>query len=247
MARQEIEDIAPLKTDLLIKRGDAPGAGFAPEAGMEGAAGAMQEAREVVFATPAGQCRSLTMGFTAGRQPETDCAFGEMLKSMRAMGEALTSRLMPFIPFEFLVLYLKRGDFIHAGYTTGLSERAFTTQPIPVGEGLSGWVAMHQRPIVNGNPSVEPNLNSTTNLFAANSSAISLPLLNGEGAVFGVLTLYSRQPAAFSKDHLRLLEETMPDWALLLAEVTSLEDPTQRTNFQFSNASEAVLQGARSR
>jgi putative nucleotidyltransferase with HDIG domain len=238
MARQEIEDIAPLKTDLLIKRGDAPGAGFAPEAGTQNGA---------CDIPGAGQYGSLNMEFIAGREPESNCAFGEMLKSMRAMGEALTSRLMPFIPFEFLVLYLKRGDFIHAGYTTGLSERAFTTQPIPVGEGLSGWVAMHQRPIVNGNPSVEPNLNSTTNLFAANSSAISLPLLNGEGAVFGVLTLYSRQPAAFSKDHLRLLEETMPDWALLLAEVTSLEDPTQRTNFQFSNASEAVLQGARSR
>jgi diguanylate cyclase (GGDEF)-like protein len=75
-----------------------------------------------------------------------------------------------------------------------------------MGEGLSGWVAHSERPIVNGNPTVEPNLLADSGLLTANSSALSIPLSDLSGVVFGVLTVYSCKNAAFSKDHLRILQ-----------------------------------------
>jgi len=66
--------------------------------------------------------------------------------------------------------------------------------------------AEHARPIVNGNPTVEPNYLSASGLFTEISSALSVPFLDAEGSVFGVITVYSAAGAAFSKDHLRILE-----------------------------------------
>jgi putative methionine-R-sulfoxide reductase with GAF domain len=59
---------------------------------------------------------------------------------------------------------------------------------------------------VNGNPTVEPNYVSESGLFTAASSALSVPFLDANGSVFGVITLYSATEAAFSKDHLRFIE-----------------------------------------
>jgi putative methionine-R-sulfoxide reductase with GAF domain len=77
---------------------------------------------------------------------------------------------------------------------------------MPLGEGLSGWVAEHVRPIVNGNPTVEPNYLSDSGVLTATSSALSVPCFDADGSVFGVITLYSAAGAAFSKEHLGILE-----------------------------------------
>jgi putative methionine-R-sulfoxide reductase with GAF domain len=77
---------------------------------------------------------------------------------------------------------------------------------MPLGEGLSAWVAEHARPIVNGNPTVEPNYLSDSGILTATSSALSVPFLDANGSVFGVITLYSAADAAFSKNHLGILE-----------------------------------------
>jgi GAF domain-containing protein len=53
-------------------------------------------------------------------------------------------------------------------------------------------------------------------LFTETSSAISIPLLDPDGGVFGVLTLYSVANAAFSKDHLRILEAIESKFSLSL-------------------------------
>jgi GAF domain-containing protein len=59
---------------------------------------------------------------------------------------------------------------------------------------------------VNGNPTVEPNYLSDSGVLTATSSALSVPFLDANGSVLGVITLYSASNAAFSKDHLRMLE-----------------------------------------
>jgi hypothetical protein len=53
---------------------------------------------------------------------------------------------------------------------------------------------------------MEPNYLSETGLLTAESSALSVPLFELSGAVFGVITVYSASSAAFSKGHLRILQ-----------------------------------------
>ncbi len=52
-------------------------------------------------------------------------------------------------------------------YVTGDDFRLFSSLQIPVGHGLSGWVAENRKPILNGNPSVESGyLNDPDEVFA---------------------------------------------------------------------------------
>lgn len=73
-----------------------------------------------------------------------------------------------------------------------------------MGEGLSGWVAENRKPILNGNPSVEPGYLADPAKFSTLRSALAVPL-EGLSGVIGVMTLYRAERDAFSRDHLRIL------------------------------------------
>ena len=105
-----------------------------------------------------------------------------------------------------MALYLKRGEFVVPQWMAGDGAHAFSMRPIPAGEGLSGWVAQSRRAILNGNPTVEPNHLAGSGLFSPSSSALSVPLFDADRSIVAVLTVYSSRPAAFSKEHLRILE-----------------------------------------
>ena len=72
------------------------------------------------------------------------------------------------------------------------------------GQGLSGWVAENSKPIINGNPSVEPGYLNDPSKFSTLRSALAVPL-EGVNGVVGVLALYHSDRDAFTKDHLRVL------------------------------------------
>jgi len=196
-ARQQIGEIEALKTNLTILRGAAPGAGFEPEhrsiASRRGFAGPQSG-----LASPAPIQDTAAIAELVGMLDNAT--------SIREMSSALSKQLPALIPHDTLGVYLRSGDFLLPQFINGSLDRAFSTVQMPLGEGLSGWVAEHARPIVNGNPTVEPNYLSASALFTENSSALSVPFLDPTGSVFGVLTLYSAAGAAFSKDHLSILE-----------------------------------------
>jgi diguanylate cyclase (GGDEF)-like protein len=87
---------------------------------------------------------------------------------------------------------------------SGDNFRLFSSLRIPLGEGVSGWVAQKGKPIVNGNPSVEPGYLDDPTKFSTLRSALSVPL-EGLTGVIGALTLYRAEPDAFDTDHLRIL------------------------------------------
>ena len=82
--------------------------------------------------------------------------------------------------------------------------RLFSSLEIPVGQGLSGWVAENRKPILNGNPSVEPGYLADPAKYSTLRSALAVPLEGLSGAI-GVMTLYRADSDAFSRDHLRIL------------------------------------------
>lgn len=89
-------------------------------------------------------------------------------------------------------------------FVAGDDFRLFSSLQIPVGQGLSGWVAENRKAILNGNPSVESGYLNDPAKFSALRSALAVPL-EGTGGVVGVLTLYHTDRDAFTKDHLRIL------------------------------------------
>lgn len=219
-ATQEKEEMAPLKTDLLVARGAAPGAGFEPEqrspASVEGGTGSPAPVSEAKRPT-----ENDSLYLIAAAALEAKAVF----ELSRALGNSLSSRettamisdcLSPVIPFDCLAVYLKSDDFLQPHYIDGNCARAFSWQSLPIGEGLSGWVARNERPILNGNPTVESNYVTVSGSYSAESSALSIPLFELSGAVFGALTVYSCEHGAFSKDHLRILQAIEPKFSLSL-------------------------------
>jgi putative nucleotidyltransferase with HDIG domain len=207
-ARQQIEEIEPLKTDLIVHRGAAPGAGFEPEHGAKEQAKSAQAAMtDADQANP--QPESQTPIAEASRSATAVTAVGHTIGSSlsaREISAMVSSCLRPLIPYDCFAVYVKSGESLLPQFIEGPGLKAFSMGQISIGAGLSGWVAENARPIVNGNPTMEPNYLCETSLLTASSSALSVPLLDHDGAVFGVLALYSAASAAFSKEHLRILE-----------------------------------------
>ena len=116
----------------------------------------------------------------------------------------LSVRLKRLVPYDSLAIYIRKEKHLVPEFVTGENFRLFSTLQIPIGEGLSGWVAANRMPIVNGNPSVEPGYDSDEEKFSQLRSALAVPL-EGLNGVMGVLALYRADKDAFNKDHLRVL------------------------------------------
>jgi len=211
MACSQIHEMEPLKTDLLIERGAAPGAGFA----------------EVGGGQPDSSTGDLPRLLAAARL-ESDglLAMSEepgFAMSVDELGKVMSDKLGLLVPFDCFVLSTKQDETIHPRCIAGDASSAFSKQAIPVGEGLSGWVALSQRSILNGNPTVEINHLPSSDFFTPSSAALSIPLFNDNGVLFSVLSLYARKTAAFSREHLRVLEAFQSGFAAALQNALELE------------------------
>jgi diguanylate cyclase (GGDEF)-like protein len=113
-------------------------------------------------------------------------------------------RLKKIIPYDSMTVYMKRADVLAAEFTTGDDFRLFSSLRIPLGQGLAGWVADNRKPIVNGNPSVEPGYLNDPAKFSTLRSGLAVPL-EGLSGVVGVIALYRAEKDAFTTDHLRVL------------------------------------------
>jgi diguanylate cyclase (GGDEF)-like protein/putative nucleotidyltransferase with HDIG domain len=114
-------------------------------------------------------------------------------------------RLRKLVPYDSLVAFIRNGDLMVPEFVTGDNFRLFSSLAIPMGAGLCGWVAQNVRPIVNGNPAVEPGFVSDPSDPNTPRSALVVPLEGVTGLV-GVLALYQAAPDAFASDHLRILQ-----------------------------------------
>ena len=76
---------------------------------------------------------------------------------------------------------------------------------IPTGQGLSGWVAQNRKPIINGNPSVEPGYLNDPTKFSTLRSALAVPI-EGASRLAAVLAVYRAEQDAFTAEDLRTVE-----------------------------------------
>lgn len=190
LARTQVE-ASSLSTEIRIERG-------VPAAGLE---------------TPSGGVEIDKGGFlaeiAAARQE-----FQTLLELTNELGSSLrvdetlallASRLRAVIPYGGIAIYTDEGHHLRTRYASGEDATLFSSLEIPMGEGISGWVVQNNKPIMNGNPSVEPGYLNDPTKFSLHRSALSVPLPGMHGVV-GALTLYHRDSAAFTRDHLRILQ-----------------------------------------
>lgn len=193
MAQQKAQllEKRKLSTDVKITHGDAPAAGFATP-----------------VSVPEPTNGNFLVSIAAARQEaQTLFELSHELGNSLSLDETLSVlsvRLRKLVPFDSIAIYVLRDDKLIPEHVSGDNFRLFSSLEIPLGQGLSGWVAANRKPIVNGNPSVEPGYLNDATKFSTLRSAISVPL-EGLNGVLGVLSLYKAEADAFTQDHLRVL------------------------------------------
>ena len=115
----------------------------------------------------------------------------------------MASRLKKMVPFDALALFTLQDGHLKPEYVEGDHAKLLEQLIIPDGSGISGWVGLNSKPVINGNPALEPGL--AQSLSFSLRSALAVPLL-GVGGTAGVITLYREEAESFSRDHLRILQ-----------------------------------------
>ena len=113
-------------------------------------------------------------------------------------------RMKRLIPYETIAVYIRRDEKLIPEYVSGENLRLFTSLEIPLGQGLSGWVAENNKPLLNGNPSVEAGYLNDPTKYSTLRAALAVPL-GGVNGILGVMALYRAERDAFSKENLRIL------------------------------------------
>ncbi len=197
---QEPEKRAKLSFDVKVERGAAPDAGFA--AGTSTA--------------PAGA------NLSSNRLPGImDPVFPEERLTLQEILSAVALRLRFLVPFDAIAIY-SGGEMLTSRFALGDSMRQLSSSKVKRGEGLIGWVAETENPILNGNPTVEPGLAGL-----ALRCALAVPLQH-RGRTLGVLAVYRRQADAFDSGHLSALRANAPEIAKILKqhpEAQTIHDP----------------------
>jgi diguanylate cyclase (GGDEF)-like protein/putative nucleotidyltransferase with HDIG domain len=124
--------------------------------------------------------------------------------SLKETLSVVASRLKQMIPHDAIVFYVCQSGLLIPEYAHGVDYDIFSTLRIPLGQGLSGWVALNEKPINNGNPAAETLHTGVPSRVTTLQAALSVPL-RGHDGVAGVLTLYGRNKNCFSTEHLRML------------------------------------------
>ena len=192
-----------LSTDLKIERGLAPAAGFENISVKDGMG------HEATF---------LSSIAAARQEAQTLFELSQDLGASLSLVETLSVfsvKLRSLVPYDAIAIYVRRNEELIPEYVNGDNFRLFSSLRIPLGQGLSGWVAHNRKPIINGNPSVEPGYLNDPTKFSTLRSALAIPL-EGINGVIGVLALYRGERDAFTSDHLRILLAVSSKMALAI-------------------------------
>jgi putative nucleotidyltransferase with HDIG domain len=184
-----------LSTDIKVERGLAPDAGFAePE---KSVAQSLRPAKDFVAT------------FAEARQAAVALEeFSSRLGSSFRLNDLLALlavRVKQLMPHDSMAVYVLRNKVLIPEFVSGENFRLFSSLRIPMGEGLSGWVAQNNKPILNGNPSVEPGYLNDPTKYSTLRSALAVPF-ESDGSVVAVLALYRTRQDGFSRDDLKVLE-----------------------------------------
>lgn len=191
IARSSTEEREKLSTELSVKRDTAPANGY-----------------DVAAQEPGTQNTAFLSSIAAARQEaQTLFELSHDLGNSLSLSETLSVlsvRLKRLVPYDSIATFILRGDELVPEFASGDNFRLLASLRIPLGQGVSGWVAQNRKSLVNGLPSAEPGYVNDPTKYTPLRSAISVPLEGLQGVV-GVLTLYHSARDAYNADHRRIL------------------------------------------
>jgi diguanylate cyclase (GGDEF)-like protein/putative nucleotidyltransferase with HDIG domain len=153
--------------------------------------------------------------------------------SLSEMMTFVGGKLNTLVPFSSCALFVRRGDKdLICRFATGLHANLLEDASIANGYGLSGWVARHGRPLINGLPAAEFNAAGIPTSDLQLRSALVCPLLIG-GEVIGTIAVYHEVPSSYTDDHRRVLDQVARQAAAVVHN-TLLFERTQEQAFKDS-------------
>jgi putative nucleotidyltransferase with HDIG domain len=192
---QPLQAPPKLSTDIKVERGLAPDAGFAESE--QPSVRQFEPANNYVNAVAAARQEAAALS-------EFSLQLGAVL-SLQDTLSLLSVRVKRLVPHDSMAVYVLRNKLLNAEFVSGDNFRLFSSLWIPIGEGLSGWVAQNAKPILNGNPSVEPGYLNDAGKYSTLRSALAVPL-EGTSSVVAVLAVYRARADAFTRDELSVLQ-----------------------------------------
>src|SRR5437773_2696617 len=172
MAKANPIELAKLSTDVKIEIGQAP------------ATGCENTGKSVHTGMGADSVDFLSSIAAAHQEVQILFELTQDLGNSLSLDETLSVlavRLKKMISYDSIAIYLLRENKLLPEYVNGEDSRLFSSLEIPLGQGLSGWVAENQKPIINGNPSVESGYLNNPSKCSTLQSGLAVPLegLNG--------------------------------------------------------------------
>ena len=204
LANQQVFTPPPkLSTDIKIQRGAAPAAGFDTSGTKRG----------LEITQPS------TSRLLHAREEERDLV--ELCQRMQPslhtedILSLMSARLKRLVPCDAMAIFLLREGILWPEFVSGDHFRLLSSLSIPLGEGLCGWVAENCKPIINGNPAVEPGLMNDPASDNALRSALAIPL-KGNSGIIGVLALYRAAADTFTANDLSDIESCVSRMGVII-------------------------------
>jgi len=189
--KAEADSRPKLSSNVQVKLGHGPAAGFEKN-------GPANDSSELDF---------LSSIASARQEAQTLFELSQDLGNSLSLTETLSVlsiRLRKLIRYDAIAIYLSKNGRLIPELVSGEDFRALSSLNIPIGKGLCGWVAETRKPIINGNPQVEPGYVSTNPQNPVLRSAIAVPL-EGLNSLVAVLAMYRMERDAFNSEDLRIL------------------------------------------
>src|SRR5208283_5037771 len=136
LAQSAVDENPAVSQELKISRGPIT----APNAGFESSTVSDSPGREATF---------LSSIAAARQEAQSLFELSQDLGASLSLGETLSVfsvKLKPMVPYDAIAIYIRRGDELIPEYVNGDNYRLFASLRIPVGDGLSGWVAQNKKP-----------------------------------------------------------------------------------------------------
>jgi diguanylate cyclase (GGDEF)-like protein/putative nucleotidyltransferase with HDIG domain len=217
-AKESDEAGVVLSSNVAVERGSAPDAGLDLWA---------------LAAVPSGGGDFVNTIAAAGREQQMLLALTQGLGSsldLDAILKHVESGLRTLIPHQAMAIYVPQGDTLVVAHSAG-EHKAMLTREVPTGEGLVGWVAQNQQPIVNGNPTVEPGFQG--DVKQGLQAALAVPLKRSSGLA-GVLAYYHENRDSFNADHLRILASVAPRIGVAIENALKMKELQERADIDSS-------------
>ncbi|MBE3095631.1 MAG: HD domain-containing protein, partial [Planctomycetes bacterium] len=137
--------------------------------------------------------------------------------------EIMSRHLRRLVPASLIVFFVRdpASDILTPAHVSGLEGDILKGLRIPLGHGLSGWVAANRTTMVNANPALDL-ADHLPRLLTRLESALSTPLIIDDELI-GVLTMYAAAPGAFTDDHRRAVQTVAWQIAACVRQATSFE------------------------